>query len=66
MEVKIDGDKNRILSFEEYIDKIRSYLGDNINDLKQSTTWKLQLTIAINFISSKDDNDEKRVIHSKS
>ena len=66
MEVKIDGDKNRILSVEEYIDKIRSYLGDNINDLKQSATWKLQLTITINFISSQDDNDEKRVIHSKS
>ena len=28
-------------------------------------TWKIQLTIAINFISS-IDNDEKRVMHSKS
>ena len=27
--------------------------------------WKIQLTIAINFISSKD-NDEERVMHSKS
>ena len=30
-----------------------------------SNTWKIQLTIAINFTSSKD-NDEARVIHSKS
>ena len=28
-------------------------------------TWKIQLTIAINFISS-IDNDEERVMHSKS
>ena len=28
-------------------------------------TWKIQLTIAIYFISS-TDNDEKRVMHSKS
>ena len=30
-----------------------------------SDTWKIELTIAINFISSKD-NDEVHVIHSKS
>ena len=28
-------------------------------------TWKIQLTIEINFISSKD-NDEERVMHSYS
>ena len=28
--------------------------------------WKTQLTISVNFISSKDDNDEERVMHSKS
>ena len=27
--------------------------------------WKIQLTIAIDFISSKD-NDEERIMHSKS
>ena len=27
---------------------------------------KVKLTIQINFISSKDDNDEERVMHSKS
>ena len=59
-------DKNRILSVEEYLDKIKPYLRDIINDLKQSDTWKIQLTITINFISSKDDNDEERVMHSKS
>ena len=35
-----------------------------INYLKKSNTWKIQLTIAINCISSKD-TDEERVMHSK-
>ena len=36
-----------------------------MNDLKKFDTRKIQLTIAIYFISSKD-NDEKRIINSKS
>ena len=36
-----------------------------INDVTKSDTWKSQLTIAINVISSKN-NDEERIIHSKS
>ena len=36
-----------------------------INDLKKSDTWKIQPTIAINFISSKDTYKE-HVMHSKS
>ena len=36
----------------------------NIFRLKISGTWKVQLTIAISFISSRD-NDEEPVIHSK-
>ena len=28
--------------------------------------WKIQSTITINVISSKDDNDEEHVMHSKS
>ena len=38
---------------------------DIVNNLKKSETWKIQLTIANNFISSLD-NDEERVMHSKS
>ena len=38
---------------------------DIINNLKKFDTWKIQLAIANNFISS-IDNDEKRVMHSKS
>ena len=65
IEYKINSDRNRILSVEEYLDKISPYLRD-INDLKQSDTWKIQLTMTINFFSSEDDNDEERVMHLKS
>ena len=67
IEYRSNSDKNKILSVEEYLYKIRPYLRDIIiNDLKQYDTWKIQLIITINFISSKDDNDEERVMHSKS
>ena len=36
-----------------------------MNSLKKSDTWKIQLTISINFTSCKD-GDEERVMHSKS
>ena len=37
-------------------------LKDIINNLKKFDTWKIQLTIAINFISFKD-NGKERVMH---
>ena len=45
--------------------KIRPYLKGSINNLKKSDTCKIQLTMAINFISPKDI-DEELVMHSKS
>ena len=38
----------------------------DINNLKKSGAWKNQLTITVNFISSKVDNDEEYVLQSKS
>ena len=57
-------DRNKTLSVEEYLNKIRPYLKD-INNLKKSDICKVQLTIANNFISSIDDEKE-HVMHSKS
>ena len=59
------GDKSKTISVEEYLNKVRQYLKDIINNLKKSDTWRIQLSIAINFIFSKD-NDEKQGIYSKS
>ena len=41
-------------------------LKDIINDLKKLDAWETQLTITVNFVSSKDDNDEEGEMHSKS
>ena len=58
VQYKSNSDKNRILSVEEYLDKIKPYLKDIINDLRKSDERKIQLTIIINFIFSNDDKDE--------
>ena len=47
------------------LNKIEPYLKNIINDLKKSDAQKIQLPLAINFISSKG-NDEERAMHSKS
>ena len=80
-ESKEDKDKN--WSPKEYLDMIRPYLSDIINNHKtpknlrvhssnevidyetQFGEWEIQLTMSINFISSKD-SDETRNMHTKS
>ena len=63
IEYKSNGDRNKNLSLDKYINKIEHYLRNIITDLQNSDTWKTQLTIAINFISSKDA-EEEHVMHS--
>ena len=65
IEYKSNGDINKRLSVEEYLNKVRPYLKDLINNVKKSDTWKIQLTIANNVISSLG-NDEGGVTDSKS
>ena len=65
MEYESNGDKNKNLSVEEYLNKVKPYLKDIIIDLQNSSTWKVQLTTAINFIFSKDLNEEQ-IMHLKS
>ena len=43
-----------------------TYLVDIINDHKTQSEWKIQLTTAINFISSKPDSDKTHIMHAKS
>ena len=43
IEYKSNSDKNKILLVEEYLNKIRPYLRDLVNDLKESDTWKTHL-----------------------
>ena len=71
------------MTVNEYLDIIRPYLRDIINDHKTQSEWRIhsdntiikrktqsaleiQLTITINFNSSKPDSDETRIKHTKS
>ena len=65
IEYERNGDRNKTVSVEQYINKTRPYLKEIIGNLKTSDTWRIQYTIANSFISS-IDNDEERVIHLKS
>ena len=57
---------NDSLSFKEYLNLIKPYLNDLINDKKDKGEWKLQLTGQINFISRRPGSDETRVMHTRS
>ena len=75
IEYESKGDKDKILLIKEYLDMIRPYLSNIINDHKtpknlrvhsrnevidqetQYGEWKTQLTMSINFTSSKDSNE---------
>ena len=61
IEYESNRDRNRTISVEEYLNKIRLYLKDIITNVKKSNTWKIQLTIADNSIFS-IDNDEEHVM----
>ena len=55
---------DKTLSIKDYLDKIKPYLSDIINYHKTQREWQIQLTIAIDFISSKDFN-RTLTMHSK-
>ena len=72
------GDKDKKLSIKQYLYKSMPYLRDIINDHKtirnESKEWKIQITMHVNFISSKDtgeirtifarsDNEEIRLVN---
>ena len=63
------GDKDKKLSVKQYINKIMPYLRDIINDHKairnESKEWKIQITMHVNFIFSKDTG-EIRIIFAPS
>ena len=64
VEYESKGEKNKNLSPKEYLDIIRLYLSDTINDHKTQREWEIQLTMSINFISSKD-SDETSTLRTK-
>ena len=58
-------DKDKSLSIKNFLDRIKPYLSDIINDDKTQGKWEIHLTMAINFIFSKD-SEETCTMHTKS
>ena len=65
IEYESKGDKDKNLSPKEYLNIIKLYLSNMINDHKTQSEWKIQLTKQINFISSKYPG-ETRTMHTES
>ena len=57
---------NNSLSFEEYINSIKPYLNDLINNKKDEGEWILQLSAEISFVSQKPGSDETPVMYTRS
>ena len=56
---------NDIINDHKTQGKWRIHSGNKVIESKTQSEWKIQLTMAINFISSKDSN-ETRTMHTKS
>ena len=65
MEYEIRQDKDRNLSLEDYLNIIRPYLRDMIDNHKAHGKWKIQLIMRINFISP-TNTDEFRIMYTRS
>ena len=65
IEYESNGNKDKILFIGNCLDMIRQYLSDIINDHKTQGEWKIQLTMAINFISSKDSDSDSYYAYEK-
>ena len=53
IEYESNDDKDKILSVKEYLDMIKQYSINIINNLQTQSEWKTQLSLAINFVFSK-------------
>ena len=55
-----DGDKEKILSVKQYLNKITPYLYNLINDHRiVRRVWKIQINMHVNFISSRDTGETR-------
>ena len=56
-----------IINDHKTLEVLKVYSGNKVIDYETTLgEWKIQLTMTINFVSSKDDSDEIRTMHTKS
>ena len=64
IEYESNGDKDKTLFTDDYLDIIKQYLSDIINDYKTEDESEIRLIMIINFIFCKDSN-ETCTMHTK-
>ena len=65
IEYESNGNRDQVLSVKKYLNMMRQYLSNIINYHKTQNKWKIQLSLAINFVSSKNFK-ETRTIYTNS
>ena len=56
------GDKEKILSVKQYLNKIKPYLYDLINDHRiVRRVWKIQINMRVNFVFSKYTGETRTI-----
>ena len=62
MKAEKDKDKEKRLSVKQYLNKITQHLYDLINDHRIARrVWKIQISMRVNFISSKDTGETRTI-----
>ena len=64
--VQYESKGDKILALKEYLNLIKKYLKELIEEYKLKGEWKVQLTIEVNFISLKPGSDETRIMYTRS
>ena len=64
--VQYESKGDRILGVHEYLSLTEKYLRELINHYKNKGEWKIQLIVAINFVSLKPGSAETRVMYTRS
>ena len=64
--MQYESKEDKILTLKKYLNLMKKYLRQLIEEYKLKEEWKVQLTIEVNFISLKPGSDEPRIMYTRS
>ena len=64
--MQYESKEDKILTLKKYLNLIKKYLRQLIEEYKLKEEWKVQLTIEVNFISLKPGSDKPRIMYTRS
>ena len=59
--IEYDSSGDKSLSLNDYLNKIKTHLKNIIKNLQRFDIWKIELTAAISFTSSKNTREEREI-----